>query len=591
MNRRIDRLLQYCLRDSAHHLSDERLADLFCGNLRIDKKWMARRHLASCQDCRMRQENLLGPRAELMLQLYGEILEQAEFKLPETPRFVFSRWLDRRIRQAESPRKHDIQPLRSSFVFPVALIGVAGLLAGALGFSLWPRERTLEGSANALLQRAEGWERPGAAVAPGIARQTVQIKTPRLTVKRSVYWDLQGKRKLKQTALPVAEEELRTTLGYAGVDWDRPISASAYQTWRDRQQERSDRVVSSGVHLLTLTTTVPEGVVSEQSLTVRDTDFHPVQRRISFRNSQTVEIAELDFKVLPWSAVEANVFEPSENIPIHVATDVPSVLSPFHLPANPSLEELDETELMARLILNQLHADTGEQIEIHHSPSEVEVEGLVETEERKRELTSQLITLPHLKVSIQSAAELRAIPSSAPQSIRVQTDTLPVQSSALESYLRPQGRSVKDINSLAQRFFNNALTISQESNAILSLRLRFAATEQRPIIASATLQELLYSHRERLKEALRQQRELLEEIGALSQGNREVTSAATASLASGAARNLELAKELTQTNIPAVRSADAIFAEMSTMADCIADAARETYAQAKENDAQTTKKN
>jgi hypothetical protein len=183
-------------------------------------------------------------------------------------------------------------------------------------------------TAGALLQRAEKWESQGATADPGVVHQVVQIKAPHLTMKRSLYWDLQGKRKAKQAPIPVAEEELRTTLSQAGVDWNRPISAMSYQTWRNQQQRRSDRVISNGSHLLTLTTAVPEGAVSEQSLTIRDTDFHPVKRRVEFRNSQTIEIAELDFKVLPWAAVEPGIFEPLGNTLNALATDVPNALQP-----------------------------------------------------------------------------------------------------------------------------------------------------------------------------------------------------------------------------------------------------------------------
>src|SRR6201999_2346890 len=109
------------------------------------------------------------------------------------------------------------------------------------------------------------------------------------------------------------------------------------------------------------TTTVPGGLVEQQSLTVRDTDFHPVRRTVSLRESGTVEIAEVDFKILPWSAVNADIFEPVDTAGITAASNPARVLSFPRMPEVLTEDQLDEAELAARLVLNQLHADTGEQ--------------------------------------------------------------------------------------------------------------------------------------------------------------------------------------------------------------------------------------
>ncbi len=102
------------------------------------------------------------------------------------------------------------------------------------------------------------------------------------------------------------------SLASAGVDWNEPLSASGYQRWHDSQRVRQDEVTRIGHNLLKLTTVSAQGAVEQQSLTVREMDFHPVQRTIEFRDgSNTVEIAELEFKILPWQAVDASLFEPA----------------------------------------------------------------------------------------------------------------------------------------------------------------------------------------------------------------------------------------------------------------------------------------
>jgi hypothetical protein len=241
----------------------------------------------------------------------------------------------------------------------------------------------------------------------------------------------------------------------------------------------------------------------------------------------------------------------------------------------PTPEQLDETELTARLILNQLAADTGEQIEVHRLPQAIEVDGLVETEERKRELVSRLASVPRMKLVLQSAAQMREAPLTGNEPVSVQATSLPDHPSALERYLGARGRNVGDINAVAQRVFNDALTISHESKAMFDLKTRFATTQQMPVVDSATIVELLYSHHERLEAALRRERGLLAEMEGTRVSHGGVRTQEAAPLEEEASRNLALVKELTQTDAPAERDAEAIFADMSSTLDRISVAAHQ----------------
>jgi hypothetical protein len=108
------------------------------------------------------------------------------------------------------------------------------------------------------------------------------------------------------------------------------------------------------------------------------------------------------------------------------------------------------------------------------------------------------------------------------------------------------------------------------------LQTRFRRSEQTSLLAWATLSELLYSHHERLEAALKQERALIEsEVGS---GNGADASVQTSSsLVEAAVRNLGLCKELTQTNRPAPRSAEEIFAEMSETTQDLTAKAYEAY--------------
>ena len=324
--------------------------------------------------------------------------------------------------------------------------------------------------------------------------------------------------------------------------------------------------------------------MAEQSLTVRDTDFHPVKRTVAFRDSSTVEIAELDYKILPWRAVDTNLFEPIGSLDTSIAPPSGRVLSFPRMPETLNESQLDEAGLGALLILNRLHADTGEQVKIHRAEGIVEVDGLVESEERKRQLQAQLAMVPHLAVSIRSVDDLNKSPDEGGAVSSVKSASIPDQASPLEQYLGARGQSINGVNGLAERFFNSALTISQESKAIADLQTRFAPESQMTIIALATLAELIYSHRERLEEALKEERKLLSEVRRSGSGNGGSASDKL-SLLNGAERNLALSKELIETDSASPRNAASILTEMSATLEELTAAVQNTYGKPKSDSA------
>ncbi len=133
------------------------------------------------------------------------------------------------------------------------------------------------------------------------------------------------------------------------------------------------------------------------------------------------------------------------------------------------------------------------------------------------------------------------------------------------------------MNALAQRFSNTAFTISNESKAIVDLQTRFVSDQQLTVVASATLSELIYSHRERLQAALKSERALVEEARATAGNSNRFSEQKSSSLMDAADRNLALSRELTQTNRPATRSAEQILEEMSISVENLTAAANGVY--------------
>ncbi len=170
--------------------------------------------------------------------------------------------------------------------------------------------------------------------------------------------------------------------------------------------------------------------------------------------------------------------------------------------------------------------------------------------------------VPHITASLQSAEHLRANPSAMDPVVSIATASMPDQPSPLKIYLQKRGRSVADINSFEERIFDVALAINQESREISGLETRFNAKGLRTAFASATLLDLIYSHRDRLRTALEHERQILAEVQSSSPGLAADTQGSS-SLANAADRNFDLAKELTQTHSQGPRSAERILEEMS----------------------------
>src|ERR1019366_6426775 len=109
------------------------------------------------------------------------------------------------------------------------------------------------------------------------------------------------RRRLKQQHLSTDDQRTKDRLDLAGVSWNEPLSAANFSAWRDRQSAKKDAITRTGTNLLTLTTSVaPDSTVVQESLTVRASDFHPLARTIQLRDQGTVEIAELNYAVMPW---------------------------------------------------------------------------------------------------------------------------------------------------------------------------------------------------------------------------------------------------------------------------------------------------
>jgi len=572
------------------HLSEEEPTLLATGGLPARKRARVEQHIATCDRCRAR--------VDCCRDVFLQVVEYHAY-CAEGDQLAICERRARLVGQLNQMSHHlqDIQTVRiatgktgmgrlfSMSMSSVLVTGLLLVLGTVTGIFFLTQQARPAVTSNALLVRAEEWD-PIARNhgMPGIVRQTVRITAGKQSVNRTLYRDAQGKRRPRTERLAAEENELKRRLAEANVDWDAPLSATGYKDWHDEQRVREESIERSAGSLLILTTTTPEGAVAGESLTVRDTDFHPVSRTVSFRDSETVEIAELDYAVLPWSPMDDGLFQPEGGL----RSDGPAPMQPTLAQAPPApLNEgqLAEVELSARLMLNRLHADTGEQIEIARDPHGIQVRGITDTEERKHELAAQLEMLPHVTAVISSMEEMKARAAQPHEISTVKVIEMQTGKTPLEAYYLAHGRNIAPLGSYSQRLFNFAFAIHLESREIDDLERRFPGGEGISLVASATLSELLLTHKRKLLEALQSEEALIAEAQIQGAVSRPDTTERlhNSLLAALAERNLELAREFALGKESVGRSAETIASELMVSIDELTRRAHEIRASSQDS--------
>lgn len=401
----------------------------------------------------------------------------------------------------------------------MSLLDINPLLAGATILALaslacfvaWMHNRP-QISPSALLNRAAKWDTgiPGDNQ-PGVIYQKVQITAAKRTFARAIYRDVQGHRRPKQRQLSPEDEQLRSRLEAAGVSWDAPLSASTYQNWHDHQRNERDRITRAGQNLLRLTTTTAalDSLVIQETLTVRENDFHPVDRTVELRDYGTVEIAELNYDVLPWSMANPDWFEqPAANAEVRLPR--PVAHPAFHLPPHLTDAQLDEAELEARLVLNRLHVDMGRRIDMTRGEDGIHVFGIVDSSDEKQQIQSQLVLVPHVIPMISTVQELNGRTSAnGISSVQAQSVVVSESTSSIERYFTETGLERNAALSLTEQVVDGAFLVNHESKAINDLWQRFGNNDSLTPDARMALSELLIQHKATLLAALQQEQQRL----------------------------------------------------------------------------------
>jgi hypothetical protein len=368
------------------------------------------KHLGNCWSCRARYDEM--QRGILVFVEYREKRYLPSVPMPPDDTNGFRDRL-RNFVDESSPIGLLTRIWRWLFGF-VALRGqvkwVGAVAAAMTGVIFWVYVVSSPGvmSASELLTRAVAAQNPPVSAATGgrrhIVHQKMQIRSGNQTVVRDFQWT-QGS--------PISRA------GWDGqsdpLSWSAPMTAEGFAAWRDSLRQKKDTVKRAG-DLLTLDTATSEDLISDASIVMRASDFHPVEQHLRFADDQRLDFVELAFQIddEPQPSAESRSAIAVAQSPSRPAgVPLPPVLTV------PAPADLDEVELQLRYTLFVNKWDLGEDLVIGRAGGQVTLTGIVSSTEREQDMRATLSTLPGVRFSVdlpasadnQGAKPVQAIPS------------------------------------------------------------------------------------------------------------------------------------------------------------------------------------
>lgn len=347
------------------HLEDEQLLRYADGEAPARAAGEIRSHLEACWQCREHLEQLQNTVGECV-RYRKNILQR---HLPEPP----APWPDIYRGFAEIDAALDPGSFRERVarVFSLKIWGPVALALVVVCLLLYRFRQAPSVQAAELLRKAVA-----AADAHHGTPRPIQIRTKDRRFTRA---DID------------AASSIQTLFRDANYDWEDPLSARSYQSWRDRLPEKRDQVIEEpGAYRIR--TSTASGELLAATLKIRMQDMRPVEERFEFRNGEWVEISEVAGE---------------EAAPNLIASNEASTLS--HNKTEPVPATIGD-ELHVLAALHQAGADLGDPIEVSRSGGEILVAGLGISPQRQREIHDALSSQKRVVVRFSDAAPAKVEP-------------------------------------------------------------------------------------------------------------------------------------------------------------------------------------
>jgi hypothetical protein len=397
------------------HLEDGELLRLLDGEVAKDRLGAVQEHLAACWTCRAQLHDLEGT----IDQFIHVHINEFKDKIPEIdgPRSLLRARIEVLERKQSGNRWASAAALFAGWRVPALALGLALLIS--LSVYTWYQQKSVRtAAATELFARAAAREQNALlAEAQPVSYQKVSIQIGGRKYERTLYQDRKHGRTVAQlksetTAADATQvlAEMEQRFLQSGLDWAEPLSPSRMGRWHTALRTKFDRV-DGGSGLTEVVTRTADGPIAEAQVRFRNEDLHAVSETLRFRDSQVVEIAELEYHVFDLSELRKGFFD--QGYGSEIADTSPLITS-----ARRDANAVVGLELALVQRLDRANAFLGEQITIERHGNGLSVSGVVDGQTRKDELLQSLGPLagdPSLKVGIVTPA------ASAWQSAKVES--------------------------------------------------------------------------------------------------------------------------------------------------------------------------
>lgn len=452
------------------HPEDGMLLRYIDGEVPTPKARQIQKHLEACWKCRTEIEALQATVADCM-HYRKDVLEA---HLPEAP----LPWLDlsREMERmdtavASEPFWKHLLPRAPGLRWSMAA-ACALALACAIVYQL---RETPSVQAAALLKRAVA----AATSQPPHAMHSIRYRTRSMAASAEL---------TSATWTPA----LSARVARAHYEIADPLSAKAFQAWRDSEAVKTDEISTvagpqaSDGNCYRIRTLAPEGELAAASLTLRAADLRPVESKLEFRDQDWIEFTELTepTAVSDGAAVARNVEVP-------VRPSVPSGKAAFA----PKLTASISDELQVLSALHQIGADLGDPIDVRRSGGRVVVSGVGVPAQRQKQIHDMLDSLPNVSVNFANPA---AVSSEAPAvSDGAAVADAGAAGSKLQTRLEQQLGGKAEFEKFSAQILDTNEAAMSRAYALRSLAQRFPATSEAEL-DSAGRRELRAMAREHL---------------------------------------------------------------------------------------------
>jgi len=442
------------------HPSEEALLKHVDGELSSKEGAYVRAHLETCWSCRRSLEKI-----EETISTFVEFRQQIQIPLTKEPPNNWSDF-DRKLNNLAtltpavagswwSRSSNGIGRFFHNFAaFSVWSAGIrqtaiGALAAGLIAILVWQLIVVRPISANELLDKSLQFQTDQISEVPqAVVYQKLHVSRNGVSEINWEVWRDTTRSRFRQSITnsvnAAFDQELSNVLQLNALDVEQPMSPSTFMNWRKGLVGKNDTVeqtkADDGSGLITLHTTNTaanaSGQISDASLTVRASDFHPIGQVLRVKSAdgiQTYEFTEVDFRVLSLTAFAPGFFpEPAQ--PQIASIDEPVIPKqevananvlvtnsnvaekPVAVPFTPASADL-EIEIFS--LLNKVKADLGEQITVSRDANgRLSIRGLVDTANRKNEILDALTPVRNnaaVRIEMKTVGEAVAEQKSTPK--------------------------------------------------------------------------------------------------------------------------------------------------------------------------------